>query len=401
MDLWSKITGFVSLELTAAEPMEILGRGVRKGACVWDLHPISELTVSFKAARRDYPLLTRLAEKNGGKLKLRGLGGTIVRAEQFLKRPVLALTLGLLVLVSVLLPGRILFIEVQGCREISPRLVLETAESFGLAFGTERRSIRSEYIKNELLSAIPELAWVGVNTAGSTAVITVREREPSGQEEEAAPCDVAAVCDAIVEDITLTRGTLLCAPGDVVRTGQVLVSGQVDLGITARAVPAAAEIYGRTKHSLTAKIPAETMFRQGKGKTKAYYSLVIGKKRINLYSDGGILPPTCGKMRQVIPLRLPGGKTLPVWLVIEKGELCDSVPGERPGMEELLSSFAREYVREKMVAGSVLTEKTIFSQEGELSASFECRQMIAVRRGGVILEGDTKDDPENSERGAG
>ena len=391
MDLWSNITGFVTVELTAAQPMIILDKLVKTGASIRDVRSDSDLTVRFTIAGKDMKQLRLLTQHRGGTLKCIGHYGAALWLENLLKRPVLILTLAAILMLSVFLPGRILFIEVQGCETVPPRLVLETAARFGLEFGAGRRNIRSEYIKNELLSAMPELEWVGVNTAGSTATILLRERKMGGEREDRQPCHIVALCNSIVEEITLTRGTLLCNPGDAVRAGQVLVSGYEDLGITTRAVSAHAEIYGRTSHVLTARIPPENIIYTDRKPKWLNCSLIIGKKRINLYSDGGILPPTCGKMRQVIPLRLPGGKMLPVWLVMEKGELCNPVAVNRDGTETLLASSARKYILEKMVAGSIVSEQTELSADGTMVCTYECRQMIAIQRSDVILEGDTKE----------
>lgn len=406
MDLWSRITGIVTVELTAAEPERILGAIAGSEISVFDVVHDGALRIVFRIRRSDLPQVEKIAVRHGGKLKPIGMQGGYYWIREWRKQPVLLLTLILLLAASVFVPGRILFVQVQGNDAVPTRLIREIAAQYGLEFGAARRDVRSEGIKNELLDAIEQLEWVGVNTSGCTAVITVRERELQPQETSDKICNVVACTDGIIEDITMIRGTLLCTRGQAVRAGQLLVSGYKDLGICARVVGAEAEIYARTNREYRAILPEKTIRRQNETGNTKKFSLVIGKKRINLYSDSGILPSTCGKMTQVISLRLPGGMTLPVCLVVESCTQYDSQTETRQEESTALwmEDAAQRYLRSQTLAGQILEKQTqtqLLGDHWEFHGRYECREMIARQDNGVYLEGETKDDPENSERGAG
>lgn len=403
MDLWSRITGTVAVELTGADPEGILGDMARQGIDLWEIKRSSGLVLSFRIQRRALAPVRRIAQKHGGTVRLLGLSGAYYALRAWGKRPVIVGTVLVLLLASMYLPSRILFVNVVGNESVPTRQIRETAARFGLEFGASRRGVRSERIKNELLGAIEELEWVGVNTAGSTATITVRERRPEPEETDGKICNLVSSADGIIESVVLTRGTVLCQPGQAVRSGQMLVSGYSDLGICTRAVEAEAEIYARTLRQETAVLPETTLRRGRETKIWTNYSLVIGKKRINLYSDSGILPPTCGKMTQVIPLRLPGGLTLPAALVVERYTRYETAEVSRGAAEAALEEGARRQLLSAMVAGQILSqESTLNAADGRLTLDcrYECREMIARQDEGVYLEGDTKDDPKDSERGA-
>ena len=89
-------------------------------------------------------------------------------------RPVLLAGLGILFLLAMYLPSRVLFIRVEGNMQIPDRQILAAAEECGIRFGASRREVRSEKVKNALLSSVPQLQWAGVNTAGCVATISVR-----------------------------------------------------------------------------------------------------------------------------------------------------------------------------------------------------------------------------------
>lgn len=389
------LRGWVRLRLTSADCAGRL-REISRENRLEQISFEEGFAVSFVMLRsrmKDLPI------REGERLELLEQGGVPAMLARFWRwRRLSALILVLLAL-SVFLPSRVWFLEVEGNAEIPRRLILEYASACGVSFGASRREIRSEQVKNHLLWAIPELRWAGVNTQGCRAVITVRERDGQEQEPEQLPGDLIAVRDALVTQVTIQTGTARIAPGQAVRAGQMLISGSEDLGITVRVDRAEGEVYGLTKRSVTAALPENTLLRREKGRQIRRLSILIGKKRVNFSDDSGILYGTCVKMRTVKNLKLPGGFELPVALVMETYDLCDTQQVQRPDARNLLLEAARADAQSNMIAGTILEEKT--SLDGQtLTAQFSCREMIARFRPGIGTEGDTN-DRENRERGAG
>ena len=287
---------------------------------------------------------------------------------------------------TVALPRRVWFISVEGNESVPERLILEVAGECGVYFGAKAGAVRSEQVKNKLLFEIPELRWAGVNTSGCSAVITVAERKP---ESEFMPGDVVARADGVVTEVLLHRGTAQVRPGDAVQEGQLLLAGLTDLGICTRADRAEGEVWGLTRREIRSVLPEETALRREKGGVVRRFSLRIGKKSVNFLNDSGILHGTCVKMRTVHYLTLPGGFRLPVALVTDTYDLCetDVLPrGETDWQEEA----ARRTVLGQLHGGSILRE-SITQENGHLTAVFECREQLGVFRAGDYLERDTFD----------
>lgn len=406
MDLWNRISGVICLELTAADPEKILNRIAELNVEIWDIERDSQIQVRFQIQKNCLEQVDAIAEKMGASIREVRTDGLIYRLLAWKKRPAILLCLLILSILTLLLPERILFLDVVGNESIPTRLILESAAEHGLKFGADRRALRSEEIKNELLGELGELEWVGVNTYGCRAVITVRERGTEPDIEQGEYCSIVAAVDGVVESIVMKRGNLLCQPGQAVSQGDVLVSGYTDLGICTRAIAADAEIYAVTMRSVCGALPSALQIRGDEIREEVRISVIIGKKRINFYSDSGILPATCGKMTYSLPLKLPGGDTLPVTLVIQHILWYNTINIVRSQAqaEEVLSEASERSVLETAVAGQILTRQTELVQESEcvyLYGKFQCREMIARRDSGVYLEGDTKDDSQNSQRGAG
>ena len=391
MDLWNKVSGILRIELTCADPGRLLDGALGKNLTLHEVQILEGIRILCTVSRKDFSAMKALAKKQGASLRILERKGLCYRAAAWAKRPVILAVLLLLLLASGYLPGRILFVQVSGNTNVPTRLILETAGEFGLGFGASRRAVRSERIKNELLGAIEELEWVGVNTSGSVATISVRERKPEPEPEREKICNLVAACDGVIERVYLIRGDLKCTLGQAVRQGEILVSGYLDLGICVKTLEAEGEVYARTLRQISAVIPQTRSVRVSEGEKIIKYSLLLGKKRINLYSDSGILMPTCGKMTKVYQLRLPGGFTLPAALIQEVYTVYETQPKSVAEEEALsmLSAAMERVLQRNMVAGTVLDSKSKLEapkQNWIMTASYECREMIARQDEGVYLQ---------------
>ena len=318
--------------------------------------------------------------------------GLFWRFRGLMKRPVLISGLALYVLLTIFLPTRIYFFRVEGNQNVPDNLILELASQCGLSFGTERRDVRSEKVKNALLGAVPQLEWVGINTAGCVATISVRERQTGEDlQQPQGVSSIIAIRDGVVQELTVTGGSAACKLGDTVQEGQVLISGYTDCGLSIRAERAKGEIYATTKHDLTFMMPENSHERGTTVAVKKNYSVIIGKNRINFFKDSGILDSSCVKMYEENYLTLPGGFILPIAIVTETciyyEESVPTLTAEQSN--NLLSELAQSYLRSQMVAGTILTKQEEFDQQNGtlcLVGTYECLEMIGRERNEEIIK---------------
>lgn len=354
---------------------------------VFELFQEDDLTYSFWINRRNYAAVRACLEKRGDRVSL--LRGSLLRSleQSLLNRPVLYSGLVLFFALSLLLPTRILAIEVEGNTTVPARRILEAAAGAGIRFFSPCAEVRSERMKNALLAAVPELQWAGINTYGSRAVISVRERSASNQEPKQEPgiSSIVAQRDGVIQSVTALRGSIQCREGQAVKTGQVLISGYTDCGICIRGERASGEVYAQTGRALRTVTPSTALFRgEPEGEQRRWW-LTIGKNRINLWKDSGIWDSTCGRISREYGLRLPGGFLLPVSVTCET--LVRYTIQEEPIPEETaregLSSFSQHYLSSQMIAGVIThAEETMEQLPGcyLLSGHYLCSEMIGRER---------------------
>ena len=399
MNLWNSLAGMVEAEVISADPEGTLAGAAEKNIAVFSVTQKEALVMRLRVFRRDLPALKKLCEKRGDRFSVKRTLGIFWTVKRFLSRPVLALGVGLLLFLTLFLPTRVLFVRVEGNSALPDRQILEAAEALGIRFGANRRAIRSERIKNALLGAIPELQWAGVNTRGCTAVISVRERTPEEKAdgEENRVGSVVAARDGVIVSCTVLEGTSKCTPGQAVRQGQVLISGYTDCGISIRAAWAKGEVYARTRREITVIAPSEWAERTEQTGSAVQYSLILGKKRINLWKGSGIWDSSCGRIETEYPLVLPGGFRLPVALAVEKLTFWNTEPtaSEEAAAQAELKAFADDYLTSQMVAGKILyAVESVFPQAGGyvLTGQYDCLEMIGRERAEEIGENHGQSD---------
>ena len=381
MSFLGRVPGSLTVELPSADPEEALGKLVSSDVSISGIRKKSDLTFQCRISRADYTQLASVCEKQGYSLKILTRNGPYWALRRMLLRPLLMAGLLVLFLSTMYLPTRVLFIRVQGNSAVPANQILSAAQECGITFYASRKSVRSEKVKNELLFRMPELEWVGVNTAGCVATISVRERMPKNDTEfKRTVSSIVADRDGFLLSVTVTSGNPLCAPGQYVTQGQLLVSGYTDCGLFIRATPSEAEILAQTARHLDVVRPTKMLARENASGTKRKYSLLIGKKRINLWKGSGIWDTTCGRIYAEKYAALPGGFQLPLALCIEEYTFYETQPtSAESGVKESLSSFAQEYLRRQMTAGTVLSKEEMFSATDEairLVGEYTCQEMI-------------------------
>lgn len=377
--VWSS---YVKLRITSADPEKLLEKLCQADIPLHAVVKESDLTVVFWIPLRMLRLVSSMTEREGGKIQILEKTGLAVLIRCAVRRPVLLVGIVILIVLSVVLSSHVYFIKVEGNETVSTYEILDAANSCGLKFGTVRREIRSERIKNSLMEQIPLLQWVGVNTKGCVAVISVREDHTAKKEESAEYQNIVAVCDGVIRQMTVTKGNAVCSVGQAVERGELLVSGCVDYGLVQKLCAAEAEVYADTIHEISIISPQVRIEKGSKGKSFVNYRLLIGKKLINLYNSSGISDATCDRIYSVNYLTLPGNFLLPVAVICEQVTQYEAVlnhNGFQP-QTDWLENAADNYMVSRMNAGRIIhSQYRAQPFEGALvmDCKYACYEMIS------------------------
>ncbi len=386
--------GAVKIRLISANVAQSLEQITKCGIILQNLRVKDGMTAEFRAEKKDLRILNQLVQKRGDQIEIISHEGIYWGIRHLIRRPVMVFGIVLLLFLTLWLPTRVLFIQVEGNSAVPTRAILESAGKCGIGFGSKTRDVRSEKMKNALLQQIPTLQWAGINTDGCVAIISVREKTVQDQTEFRYPISsMVASRDGYITEMTVTAGSPACKVGQAVEKGQILISAYTDCGTHLLADKAEGEVYANTKQSHTAVIPAKTFAQDKEIRTEQRIGIIFGKKLINFENWSGIWGQECDRIKSVHYMTLPGGFQLPVAIVTETVVFYETADVElsQDQARQLLSDCSRRYLLNEMIAGKIeRTDTSCRKEDGKFvfTGIYECNEMICKIRTEEILQGN-------------
>ena len=379
------LKGEVTGRVESGFPERVLNLSAEYGVAFWDLTWESPVAFTFTTTRRDWRRLRRLTKNIDCEMSAVSWRGTPFFLGRMRYRVGLWATL--LVCIAALFFGSFFIwdFEIEGNVTVSQQEILRALEKRGVGFGTFGFSVNSSELRNYILLDIPELSYIAVNVNGCRAYVQVRERVPAPEIEDKKQIgNTVAAKDALVTVVQPWDGEKQVLPGTMVKAGQLLISGVVeDAWAGARYLRGMGKVYGRTWYELECRVPLTVEEKVYTGKEQVQRSLLIGKKRINLYIGSSILGDTCDKIINWNKWELPGGVALPVTMVMETMRPYELTQRRRSEAEAL--ALAEEVLDERLAGyldeGEILSRE-VSSQEEDgylvVTLSVECHEQIGV-----------------------
>lgn len=379
------ISDLLTVEFSSAEPESLLGNLTQAKIQISHVTQVNELTYQVQIHRRDYKKLSGILKKHGVNSKIINIWGLYRNVKNLFHRPLLLSTFLFIFLSALYLPSKILFVTVEGTEIIPKRMILQAAETCGIRFGASRKLVRSEKMKNALLSEVPGLQWAGINTSGCTAIISVRESKGEQASKTNVISNIISDRDGYVLETTITNGTVQISPGDTVTKGQLLISGYTDCGICIRISRAEGEILAQTHRNMQVVMPKSYYVPVRKEKPYYTISFLIGKKRINLWKCSRISGTGYDRMYEEYYVSLPGGYQLPFAICIDQYVSYDLQPKVILENDALLQmqKFSENYLKHDMIGGQILQSQHHFQSDNglyRLQSSYTCTEMIGKER---------------------
>lgn len=314
---------YTKIKLISADPFARVSRLCDMGIHFHKLSYLDAVTITANIPANEYAWLSAYLKETGDSLVCVKDFGFNAFMKTVKKRILLVIGVFVLLCLTLMIPTRLLFIRVEGNQSVSTQRILEAAKACGTEFFALSKDVRTDALKNALMTQIREISWASIKVNGCSAVITVKEREqPDVSESQDEFGSIISTADGVITDIQVLKGTPKCSVGQAVVKGQLLVSGYTDCGILIKAEAARAEIKAETMRAVVTVSPAFYALRKGITEKNKRFSLLLGKMRIKLYNDGGIYDTTCVKMYEENYLTLPGGFPLPLALITET--VCDT-----------------------------------------------------------------------------
>ena len=261
---------------------------MHRGIPVRDIKRCGNNRIIFKTDIKTFKQIRLPAKRTKSAVKIIKRCGLPFIIKKYKKRRLVVISSVIILGIVWFASNHVLGITVFGNNRIPTDIIRDTLKESGLKIGMKTEDVVANTIRNNMMTKLSDLAWVGINANGSRVYIEIVERieKEEGIDKNAPACDLVAKCDGEIEKIEIREGQAVVNIGSGVRKGDVLVSGIVDNPIDGFSyVHARGDVFAKTRYIRTKAYPLIYTERIKTGKKKTRFSLIAKGKKIDIFKN--------------------------------------------------------------------------------------------------------------------
>ncbi len=225
---WVKwIWGYRMLRCSESDSKTVLNILLERKIFYWKLHREDNRELSFAISEKEYKKLVSILDKRGIKVYSvygRGLP-FICRAHR--NRVGLLVGLGIYFALIFLSSFFVWDIKVVSNTQTPHNTIISNLNELGCYEGAFLPAIDFEDLCIDYLEEYKDFSWVSVNVRGTVAYVEIQEKKLY-EDELTAPRNMVASIGGVIENCSVYEGKSMVVPGNVVKKGDLLISGIVE-----------------------------------------------------------------------------------------------------------------------------------------------------------------------------
>jgi len=351
LNAWNFLQGYVAVEVTGASVERFLNMAAHRGIYIWDVSPVPG-GAKIHCSLRGFRLLDDCAEKTKSSLKVVRSEGLPVIMQRYRRRKILLGGVAFFMVFLYVLSSFVWHIEIQGNERVAAEDILEFINERGLHVGAFKSFIDHRELTQQLLFEFSDISWADVHTQGTRSTIIIAETIPEqARISRDTPCNIIAARDGLITSIVTAAGMPKVRQNDIVRQGDILVSGVLPLVDSEEVilVHSYAEVWAKMYSQLTFSIPMTYSYKIFTGNEERHHSLrllLFEMENLNLF-HGRISFMNYDRIVSYIQPGAAGNYPLPlIWTTVTYREF---VPEERQRSVEGAKALAERIVTERII----------------------------------------------------
>lgn len=283
--IWNYFRGYVIIKIEGLTLEKFINLAISKDVILWDIIRIDYTTLEAKVSVAGFKTLRDVVQKVGCRVYIIGKKGYPFFTNRFKYRKMLAIGLVLSIAFVVFLTSFIWNIDIVGNERIKDNEIINVLSSINVREGMKKSTASKTDISNILLLNIQDLSYVNVEIQGTRMIVEVKERDLVQVEiRDNIPCNIIASKKAIIEKVVVKNGKAMVSRGDIVKEGQVLISGIIkdERLESPLLVHSEGNVLGKTWYTEIIEEPITKFVNEKTGKTFTTREIKIGNKKIQL-----------------------------------------------------------------------------------------------------------------------
>ena len=285
--LWQNLRGYVTIVVTGFSVERFINMAAHKGVYLWDVAYTSagvRMNVSIKGFRQ----LKECGRKTNCKFKILERNGVPFVLHKYRKRKIFVGGILFFIAFIYFLSCFVWLIDIRGNHRIGTDQLLAFCAGEGLRNGAFKYKINNKQLKTDLMNNFHDISWLDIQIKGTRAIIRLTETIPAPPViDKTTPCNIVAAKDGLITGIVTGAGKPLVKQGDVVRKGDVLVSGafltEGDNGAIYKQVHAYAEVWAKMYTEINLDVPLTYEDKEYTGQETRMYSIQAFGRNFDLF----------------------------------------------------------------------------------------------------------------------
>ena len=352
LSLRDLLCGYVTVEVRGFSVERFINLAANKNLCLRELTRAEDGTARMHVSIKGFKQLRSCARKTRCKVRIIKKTGLPFLAFRHRKRKLWAIGALLFVCALYVLTSFVWVIEIEGVERMDESALRAFMSESGLEPGAWKSGVNPRELERAMLARFDDIAFLHIQLSGTRAVVHLSETIPAHEAPAPGePRDLIAKKDGLIISIATSQGTPMVKSGDVVRAGDILVSGVLAIGEDGvephySYVPAQAEVRAKVYYEMEFDVPLTYTEKSFTGNQKTVYSIILMD---TLYRPYNPAIPYTHYEKMIFPARLGFGKSFPLPAVWQREEYREFVPTTVPRTVEQAELLGSELVTNRIL----------------------------------------------------
>lgn len=282
--------GYLTVHIMGTSPERFINLCCNRRLYLWNIKRTEE-KYQFNISVKNYKKLKPIVKKTGLIPRIDKKYGLPFFLHKHRKRKGFFIGIFLCMVLVYLMSLFIWDIEILGGSRYTPEAMLKFLDEYDVRGGAHKKEIDCNEIEETIRLAYKDIGWVSAEIKGTRLIIKLTETNmPAPPSEATAPSHMIATKDAIVKSIVTRTGTPMVKPGDVIKAGDILISGVLtvkddfDVILDKKPVIASASITCKSYYDYQDAFSMDYIQRVFTDHKKTGFYVTIWGKKIFLYN---------------------------------------------------------------------------------------------------------------------
>lgn len=288
--LFRWLRGYLLIRMKGQSPERFINLCSNRKIYIWNMKYV-ESNYEFNVMLKDYKKMKPLAKKTGAIPTIKKKVGLPFFTYHYKKRKGFVAGILIFCIALYILSLYIWDINLQGGHFYTQEAMIKFLKQHNVYSGIQKKNIDCQEIEEIIRGTYKDIGWVSAEIKGTRLIIKITETKiPEPAITATDPCHIIASKDCIITKMVTRTGTPTVDIGSVVKKGDVLVSGIVDIvgdyeeEVVKKPVIADADVIGKTYYDYIDTFSLNYIKKQYSGNNKTGYDISLLLKKINIYN---------------------------------------------------------------------------------------------------------------------